>query len=211
MNRFLIIADAKVSALVAVPVKWLAVVSHQENQDCASPTPETFCNCIRHQRRECFHGNAVSCQCEDAPCANVCPNGAISRDTALVHVMAKRRIGCKTCVVHVLTALRKRWCRPVVRTAARAERSVPKSRSQQVRFRHHREAGPACMAACPTHALICVTAISLEQPSAEKRRRAALDSTASLLSDFAIARRIRHKALPDGGINALSGLRSVRL
>ncbi|MEN1544093.1 hypothetical protein AAIH37_36920, partial [Pseudomonas aeruginosa] len=33
---------------------------------------------------------------------------------------------------------------------------------------------PACMAACPTHALICVDRNKLEQLSAEKRRRTAL-------------------------------------
>jgi electron transport protein HydN len=33
------------------------------------------------------------------PCANVCPNGAISRDKGFVHVMQERCIGCKTCVV----------------------------------------------------------------------------------------------------------------
>ena len=46
---------------------------------------------------------------------------------------------------------------------------------------HHREAGPACIEVCPTHALIYVDRNKLEQLSAEKRRRAALDSTASLL------------------------------
>ena len=39
---------------------------------------------------------------------------------------------------------------------------------------NHREDGPACMAACPTHALICVDRNKLEQLSAEKRRRTAL-------------------------------------
>jgi len=46
---------------------------------------------------------------------------------------------------------------------------------------HTREAGPACMEVCPTNALVCVDRARLEQLSAEKRRRAALDTAASLL------------------------------
>ncbi|VEB55170.1 electron transport protein HydN [Salmonella enterica subsp. enterica] len=81
--------------MVAVPVKWLCVVSHQENQDCASLTPETFLPRI-HVIKGVNVSTATLCrQCEDAPCANVCPNGAISRDKGFVHVMQERCIGCK--------------------------------------------------------------------------------------------------------------------
>jgi len=37
------------------------------------------------------------------------------------------------------------------------------------------------MEACPTHALVCVDRNKLEQMSAEKRRRAAFDTSSAML------------------------------
>ncbi|EAX1661227.1 electron transport protein HydN, partial [Salmonella enterica] len=96
MNRF-IIADAS-KCIGCRTCEVACVVSHQENQDCASLTPETFLPRI-HVIKGVNVSTATLCrQCEDAPCANVCPNGAISRDKGFVHVMQERCIGCKTCV-----------------------------------------------------------------------------------------------------------------
>ncbi len=95
MNRF-IIADA-VSALVAVPVKVACVVSHQENRDCASLTPETFLPRI-HVIKGVNVSTATLCrQCEDAPCANVA-RMAPSAVTSFVHVMQNAACN-RTCVV----------------------------------------------------------------------------------------------------------------
>lgn len=69
-------------------------------------------------------------QCEDAPCANVCPNGAISRDKGFVHVMQERCIGCKTCVVACPYGAMEVVVRPVIRNSGaglnvRAEKPKP--------------------------------------------------------------------------------------
>ena len=97
MNRF-IIADAS-KCIGCRTCEVACVVSHQENQDCAALTPKTFLPRI-HVIKGVNVSTATACrQCEDAPCANVCPNGAISRDQGFVHVMQERCIGCKTCVV----------------------------------------------------------------------------------------------------------------
>ncbi|CDL37687.1 Fe-S-cluster-containing hydrogenase components 2 [Citrobacter freundii] len=93
MNRF-IIADAN-KCIGCRTCEVACVVSHQDNQDCASLTPETFLPRI-HVIKGVNVSTATLCrQCEDAPCANVCPNGAISRDKGFVHVMQERCIGCK--------------------------------------------------------------------------------------------------------------------
>ncbi|EHZ2075107.1 electron transport protein HydN [Salmonella enterica] len=163
MNRF-IIADAS-KCIGCRTCEVACVVSHQENQDCASLTPETFL-----PRIHVIKG------------VNVCPNGAISRDKGFVHVMQERCIGCKTCVVACPYGAMEVVVRPVVRNSgAGLNVRAEKAEANKCDLCHHREAGPACMAACPTHALICVDRNKLEQLSAEKRRRAALDSTASLL------------------------------
>ena len=97
MNRF-IIADAS-KCIGCRTCEVACVVSHQEHQDCAALTPHTFQPRI-HVIKGVNVSTATACrQCEDAPCANVCPNGAISRDKGFVHVMQERCIGCKTCVV----------------------------------------------------------------------------------------------------------------
>ncbi|GKL03707.1 hypothetical protein NUBL21990_30470 [Klebsiella pneumoniae] len=85
MNRF-IIADAS-KCIGCRTCEVACVVSHQEHQDCASLTPHTFQPRI-HVIKGVNVSTATACrQCEDAPCANVCPNGAISRDKGFVHVM----------------------------------------------------------------------------------------------------------------------------
>ena len=149
MNRF-IIADAS-KCIGCRTCEVACVVSHQENQDCASLTPETFLPRIHVIKGVNISTATVCRQCEDAPCANVCPNGAISRDKGFVHVMQERCIGCAGLNVR-----------------------ADKAEANKCDLCNHREDGPACMAACPTHALICVDRNKLEQLSAEKRRRTAL-------------------------------------
>ena len=137
MNRF-IIADAS-KCIGCRTCEVACVVSHQENQDCAALTPKSFLPRI-HVIKGVNVSTATACrQCEDAPCANVCPNGAISRHSgAGLNVMAE------------------------------------KAEANKCDLCHHREEGPACMDACPTHALICVDRNKLEQMNIEKRRRTAL-------------------------------------
>ncbi|MFR3499104.1 MAG: 4Fe-4S dicluster domain-containing protein, partial [Paraclostridium bifermentans] len=38
-------------------------------------------------------------QCEDAPCANVCPNEAIKRENGAIVVKEEKCVGCKTCII----------------------------------------------------------------------------------------------------------------
>ena len=90
-------------------------------------------------------------QCEDAPCANVCPNGAISRDKGFVHVMQERCIGCKTCVVACPYGAMEVVVRPVIRNSgAGLNVRADKAEANKCDLCNHREDGPACMAACPT-------------------------------------------------------------
>ena len=71
--------------------------------------------------------------------------------------------------------------RPVVRnTGSGLKIRAEKAEANKCDLCFHREAGPACMEACPTHALFCVDRDKLEQLSAEKRRRTALDVATSI-------------------------------
>ncbi|MBN0588198.1 4Fe-4S binding protein, partial [Pseudomonas aeruginosa] len=108
-------------------------------------------------------------------CANVCPNGAISRDKGFVHVMQERCIGCKTCVVACPYGAMEVVVRPVIRHSGAGLNVVAeKAEANKCDLCFHRESGPACMEVCPTHALVCVDRNKLEQMNIEKRRRTAL-------------------------------------
>jgi len=179
MNRFMMADAAKCIGCRTCEVA--CVVSHQEDQDCAALTPEAFLPRIHVIKGVNVSTAAICRQCEDAPCANVCPNNAISRDKDFVHVSQERCIGCKTCVVVCPYGAMEVVVRPIIRHSGsglsiRAE----KAEANKCDLCYHREAGPACMQVCPTKALVCVDRDLLEQMNVEKRRRAALESSLSL-------------------------------
>ena len=121
MNRF-IIADAS-KCIGCRTCEVACVVSHQENQDCASLTPETFLPRIHVIKGVNISTATVCRQCEDAPCANVCPVDAISREHGHIFVEQTRCIGCKSC----MSGLTKpkpinATCATIVKTARRVWR-----------------------------------------------------------------------------------------
>ncbi|MEO3991473.1 4Fe-4S binding protein [Pseudocitrobacter cyperus] len=142
MNPF-IVADAR-KCIGCRTCEVACVVAHQAEQDCAAVSREVFFPRIQVVKGDTF-SSAVAChQCEDAPCMNVCPTGAIRRENAYIAVEQNRCIGCKSCMV----ACPFGAMRVVVQNA----------RSQAIKcdLCKHRAQGPACVEACPTSALRCV-------------------------------------------------------
>ena len=137
MNRF-ILADPE-KCIGCRTCEVACMMSHQ-----SSATPEAFTSRIRVVKGGTFT-TAVGChQCEDAPCANVCPTGAIHRAAGAWLVEQARCIGCKSCMVACpFGAMQVR---------------VVGDRVQALKcdLCMLREGGPACVEACPTHALRCI-------------------------------------------------------
>ncbi|MCW8154269.1 4Fe-4S dicluster domain-containing protein [Enterobacter hormaechei] len=137
MNRFILADPDKCIGCRTCEVACM--MSHQ-----SSATPEAFTSRIRVVKGGTFT-TAVGChQCEDAPCANVCPTGAIHRAAGAWLVEQARCIGCKSCMVACpFGAMQVR---------------VVEDRVQALKcdLCAHREGGPACVEACPTHALRCI-------------------------------------------------------
>ena len=137
MNRFILTDPEKCIGCRTCEVACM--MSHQ-----SSATPEAFTSRIRVGKGGTFT-TAVGChQCEDAPCANVCPTGAIHRAAGAWLVEQARCIGCKSCMVACpFGAMQVR---------------VVGDRVQALKcdLCMHCEGGPACVEACPTHALRCI-------------------------------------------------------
>ncbi|EKK5498469.1 4Fe-4S dicluster domain-containing protein [Enterobacter hormaechei] len=142
MNQF-ILADPE-KCIGCRTCEVACMMSHQ-----SSATPVAFTSRIRVVKGGTFT-TAVGChQCEDAPCANVCPTGAIHRAAGAWLVKQSRCIGCKSCMVACpFGAMQVR---------------VVEDRVQALKcdLCAHREGGPACVEACPTHALRCIDPASL--------------------------------------------------
>ncbi|EKS6649939.1 4Fe-4S dicluster domain-containing protein [Enterobacter hormaechei] len=137
MNRF-IMADSE-KCIGCRTCEVACMVSHQNDA-----TPGAVTSRIRVVKGDTFT-TAVGChQCEDAPCANVCPTQAIHRTAGAWLVEQARCIGCKSCMVACpFGAMQVRLVEDRVQ-ALKCDLCV------------HREGGPACVEACPTHALRCI-------------------------------------------------------
>ncbi|RAY69531.1 hydrogenase [Enterobacter hormaechei] len=137
MNRF-IMADPE-KCIGCRTCEVACMMSHE-----STAAPDTFTSRIRVVKGNAFT-TAVGChQCEDAPCANVCPTQAIRRAAGAWLVEQSRCIGCKSCMVACpFGAMQVR---------------VVEGRVQALKcdLCAHREGGPACVEACPTHALRCI-------------------------------------------------------
>lgn len=139
MNPF-IIADS----LKCIGCRTCEVACVVAHQTCATVSRESFLPRIRVVKGDTF-STAVTChQCEDAPCQNVCPTGAITREKECIRVEQSRCIGCKSCMLAC--------------PFGAMEVATQQARPQAIKcdLCHHREDGPACVAACPTKALSCV-------------------------------------------------------
>ena len=92
MNRF-IMADAE-KCIGCRTCEVACAVAHQDDF-----TAEAFTSRLRVVKGDAYT-TAVGChQCEDAPCANVCPTHAISLTAGAWLVEQTRCIGCKSCMV----------------------------------------------------------------------------------------------------------------
>ena len=117
----------------------------------------------------------VQCrQCEDAPCAKVCPTGALVQSHNSVQVIQSRCIGCKSCVM----ACPYGAMDVVTREVTLAERRAPAGEQHVEAFKCdlciHRPQGPSCIEVCPTKAITTIDAKVLEDNSRKRRERAAL-------------------------------------
>ncbi len=131
-------------------------------------------------------------QCEDAPCAQVCPVNAINRENDAIYLNESLCISCKLCgIACPFGAITFSGSRPLAipgdcntpkaLPAPRAARAVspmldcvPGIRAVAVKcdLCSFSPDGPACVRTCPTRAITLVTASLTETASQQKRLNA---------------------------------------
>jgi electron transport protein HydN len=117
----------------------------------------------------------VQCrQCEDAPCAKVCPTGALVNSHNSVQVIQTRCIGCKSCVM----ACPYGAMEVVTHELTYPERRLPPGVLPVEAFKCdlciHRAKGPVCMEVCPTKAIYSIDAKVLADNTRKRREQAAV-------------------------------------
>ncbi len=117
----------------------------------------------------------VQCrQCEDAPCAKVCPTGALVHDHDSIQVIQTRCIGCKSCVM----ACPYGAMEIVTREAVLTERQLPAGSHAVEAYKCdlciHRPQGPSCIEVCPTKSIYTIDAKVLADNIRKRREQAAV-------------------------------------
>jgi glutamate synthase small subunit-like protein len=176
MNRF-IVAEAE-SCIGCRSCEVACVVSHHGGE---FPSKREYFT----PRLTVIKGNkantVVSChQCEDAPCASACPNGAIVRANDSLQVIQEKCIGCKTCMVACPFGMMTIVKETVLPPSHLLAEAYEKIEAQKCDLCADQNYDPACVRACPTQALSLTTQQQLVDQQREKRLRAAMKDHASM-------------------------------
>ncbi|MEC5344517.1 4Fe-4S binding protein [Brenneria populi] len=178
MNRF-VIADSK-KCIGCRTCEIACVLAHGDGKT-TSLSPERFSPRLRVVKGMNISTTVQCRQCEDAPCASVCPNGAIIRADDHIKVLQEKCIGCKTCVVACPYGAMSVIGKPVARVDHYQTLGLCiKAEAQKCDLCEGRAAGPACVEVCPTKALRTIGHDDIQAMIRQKQRRAALDDAAGI-------------------------------
>jgi electron transport protein HydN len=178
MNRF-VFADAS-KCIGCRTCELACAIAHQEGESGTLNSTEQFMPRL-HLVKNAQVSVPVMCrQCNDAPCAQVCPNNAIVHEDGYIKVIQARCIGCKTCVLacpYGAMSVVTKMMKETSGHAAIFRREVPKSQAMKCDLCAHLEDGPSCVRVCPTGAIQLIEPEDLQYSNQEKRKAAANDAT----------------------------------
>lgn len=176
MNRF--IATEPTKCIGCRTCEIACALAHEPSHDVEALTPTHFEPRL-HLIRTFQISTIVTCHhCEDAPCVNACPSGAIFYSYQSVQVDQSRCLGCKNCVVACPFGVMEVVTHPARRSFAGIEiQNGVKAEAHKCDLCINRAAGPACVEVCPTKALHVMDAGTLEETRRERQQRSALESS----------------------------------
>ncbi len=162
MNRFIMANSQQCIGCRACEVA--CVMAHNDEQHVLSerhfhPRITVLKSGARKSPVTCHH-------CENAPCAQSCPNGAISKNTDSVQVNQQKCIGCKACVVACPFGTMEIIVTPLNNGSVKAT-------AHKCDLCVQRPQGPACIENCPADVLTLATPGVLDNLAKSRRQRTA--------------------------------------
>jgi electron transport protein HydN len=172
MNRFVIAEPSKCIGCRTCEVA--CALSHPVGNGVSQAlSPENFRPRLKLVRGLNVTAPVQCRQCENAPCVNSCPTGALVYQMGTVQLVAEHCIGCQTCVVACPFGAMEMADVPV-KQAQLGTLSVRKTVSQAHKcdLCIDRKDGPACIPVCPTKALVLIEPTGLETTNSKRREQA---------------------------------------
>ncbi|AEN65899.1 glutamate synthase, small subunit [Enterobacter soli] len=162
MNRFIMANSQQCIGCRACEVA--CVMAHNDEQHVLSerhfhPRITVLRSGARKSPVTCHH-------CENAPCAQSCPNGAISKNHDSVQVNQQKCIGCKACVVACPFGTMEIIVTPLNNGSVKAT-------AHKCDLCVQRPQGPACIENCPADVLTLATPGVLDNLAKSRRQRTA--------------------------------------
>jgi electron transport protein HydN len=139
----------------------------------------------------------VQCRhCEDAPCANVCPTGAIINKNNTIQIESTACIGCKTCLLAcpfgvMDLALQFVEGEPVWQTGLKVmDEEEKRDKENMIAYKCDlcagRKAGPACAGVCPTKAFTAVEGQVMVRNSKQRRQASAEELSRIAIGNYKV-------------------------
>ena len=185
MSRF-VVADPK-KCIGCQTCEIACVDAHSDhNMFTGSGTLNNFTPCLKVIKTATFSAPTQCRQCENAPCANACPNGSIYEKDDAIYINKETCIGCKTCMLacpfgalDLVTYFSAG--QPVLQAGLKhtesgqfmAKAKLVANKCDLCAERTN-GIGPACIQMCPTDALRLVDSNQIESSIEKKRLQSAL-------------------------------------
>jgi electron transport protein HydN len=175
MNRFIVSEPNKCIGCHTCEVA--CVLAHEPSHSVGALTPANFAPRLKLVLSGSVSTPVTCHHCEDAPCLNACPSGAIFYSVGTVQVDQSRCLGCKTCVVACPFGVMEVITHPIHRTFSGLKVADGlKAEAHKCDLCIGRDQGPACVQVCPTAALHVMDDDMMAELQTQRRQRSALNS-----------------------------------